>query len=89
MQYSLKTSEEYLKVHKQYTHFVYYYLFDVILYMLSKPLDIYIWVLRGKYVQRQSHRENLKGWIRVHACTCALNLEAYTFIYLMMVGEND
>jgi len=37
MQYSLKTSEEYLKVHKQYTHFVYYYLLDVILYMLSKP----------------------------------------------------
>jgi len=37
VQYSLKTSEEYLKVHKQYTHFVYYYLFDVILYMLSKP----------------------------------------------------
>ena len=40
-------------------------------------------------MQRQSREENVKGWIRVHACTCALNLEVYPFIYLMMVGEND
>jgi hypothetical protein len=29
IQYSLKTSEEYLEVHKQYTKFIYYYCVDI------------------------------------------------------------